>query len=74
MLESMKNLANNGRVSHLAAKFAGILGVRAIGKASVEGTLEMLSKVNLNEELHSDNIERYVLNFILFFFCNKWQK
>lgn len=44
MLESMQNLANNGRVSHLAAKFAGILGVRAIGKASVEGTLEMLDK------------------------------
>ena len=44
MLESMQNLANNGRVSHLAAKFAGIFGVRAIGKASVEGTLEMLDK------------------------------
>ena len=44
MLESMQNLANNGRVSHLAAKFAGVLGIRAIGKASVEGTLEMLDK------------------------------
>ena len=44
MLESMQNLANNGRVSHLAAKFAGVLGIRAVGKASVEGTLEMLDK------------------------------
>lgn len=44
MLESMQNLANNGRVSPLAAKFAGILGIRAIGKASAEGTLEMLDK------------------------------
>ena len=43
-LESMRNLANNGRVSHLAAKAAGILGIRAIGKASDIGTLEMLSK------------------------------
>ena len=44
VLQSMKNLANNGRVSHLAAKMAGILGIRAIGKASDIGTLEMLEK------------------------------
>ena len=44
MLESMKNLANNGRVSPIAAKMAGILGIRAIGKASDEGRLEMLDK------------------------------
>ncbi|MBQ8380510.1 MAG: DegV family protein [Clostridia bacterium] len=44
VLESMKNLANNGRVSKLAAIAAGILGIRAIGKASDVGTLEMLSK------------------------------
>ena len=43
-LESMHNLANNGRVSHLKAKMAGILGIRAIGRASDEGTLEMISK------------------------------
>ena len=42
MLQSMKNLANNGRVSHIAAKMAGILGIRALGKASDIGTLEML--------------------------------
>lgn len=45
VLSSMKNLANNGRVSKVAAKLAGILGIRAIGKASEEGTLEMLDKV-----------------------------
>lgn len=44
MLESMKNLANNGRVSPIAAKLAGILGIRVIGKASDEGTLEQLEK------------------------------
>lgn len=44
MLESMRNLANNGRVSRLAASAAGVLGIRAIGKASDEGRLEMLSK------------------------------
>lgn len=44
MLESMKNLANNGRVNKLAAKAAGILGIRAVGRASDVGTLELLSK------------------------------
>ncbi len=44
MLESLKNLANNGRVSHLTAKAAGILGIRLIGKASDEGTLEPIAK------------------------------
>ncbi len=44
MLESMKNLANNGRVSPLTAKLAGILGIRVIGKASDNGVLEPLEK------------------------------
>lgn len=44
VLESMKNLANNGRVSKLAATAAGVLGIRAVGRASDEGTLELLSK------------------------------
>lgn len=44
VLESMKNLANNGRVSRLAAAAAGLLGIRAVGKASDVGTLEMLEK------------------------------
>ncbi len=44
MLSSMKNLANNGRVSHLAARTAGLLGIRALGVASDCGTLQMLNK------------------------------
>lgn len=44
MLESMQNLANNGRVSKIAAKAAGILGIRVVGKASDVGTLEQLVK------------------------------
>lgn len=44
MLESMKNLANNGRVSPLVAKAAGLLGIRVIGKASDKGDLETLDK------------------------------
>lgn len=44
MLESMQNLANNGRVNKIVAKAAGILGIRAVGKASDVGTLESLDK------------------------------
>ena len=44
VLESMKNLANNGRVSHIAAKAAGLLGIRVVGKASSKGDLQPLDK------------------------------
>ena len=43
MLESLKNLANNGRVSHAVAKVTGILGIRLVGKA-LDGKLEPLDK------------------------------
>lgn len=43
-LESLTNLANNGRVSNTVAKIAGILGIRLIGKASDVGQLEPLNK------------------------------
>ena len=43
-LESMHNLAQNGRISRLTATMAGVLGIRAAGQASAEGTLEMLGK------------------------------
>ena len=44
VLESMNNLANNGRISRVKATLASFLGIRAIGRASDEGTLEMLAK------------------------------
>lgn len=50
MLESMRNLANNGRVNPLVAKAAGILGIRAVGKASDVGTLELLNKCRGKEK------------------------
>ncbi len=43
-LESLRNLANNGRVNGAVAKFAGLLGIRVIGKASEEGTLSVSGK------------------------------
>ncbi len=50
MLSSMKNLANNGRISHLTARAAGLLGIRAFGVASDTGTLQMLDKYRGEEK------------------------
>ena len=43
-LASLKNFAANGRVPVAVAKIAGILGIRIVGKASDQGTLEPLDK------------------------------
>lgn len=43
-LESLSNFAKNGRVSPAIAKITGLLGIRIIGKASDEGTLQPLHK------------------------------
>lgn len=43
-LKSLRNLANNGRVSHSVAKICEILGIRIMGQASTQGTLEILHK------------------------------
>ncbi|MDO4739959.1 MAG: DegV family protein [Eubacteriales bacterium] len=43
-LESLATLAKNGRVSPAVAKIAGLLGIRIVGRASAEGTLEPLHK------------------------------
>ncbi len=43
-LESLNNLANNGRVSPLVAKVANVLGIRVMGRASDQGQLEQKDK------------------------------
>lgn len=43
-LQSLTNLANNGRVNPAVAKVAGLLGVRAVGRASAEGELDVFAK------------------------------
>ena len=42
-LESLNNLARNGRVNSAVAAAAGVLGIRVVGKAT-EGTLQQLYK------------------------------
>lgn len=43
-LESLHNLAANGRVSHAVATIAGVLGIRLLAIASDVGTIEPLKK------------------------------
>ncbi len=43
-LQSLVNLARNGRVNPVVAKIAGVLGIRIVGVASEVGTLELLHK------------------------------
>lgn len=61
-LESMHNLANNGRVSPLVAKIAGILGIRVVGKASNEGTLEIVSKSRGAKNMMNDIVDNMRIN------------
>ncbi|MBQ6802733.1 MAG: DegV family protein, partial [Oscillospiraceae bacterium] len=49
-LSSLENFARAGRVSPIKAKFAGILGIRVIGKASDKGTLSDEAKVRGEEK------------------------
>lgn len=58
-LESLRNFANNGRVSKAAAAAAGLLGIRAIGRASDVGTLELLSKTR-GEAKTLDGVMNYL--------------
>ena len=43
-LSSLDNFAKNGRINPAVAKAVGILGIRVVGRASDEGTLEPMHK------------------------------
>ena len=60
-LKSLTNLARNGRVSPVVAKMAGILGIRLVGKASDEGTLEPLHKCRGEEKALAAIVEEMTL-------------
>ena len=53
-LESLHNLANNGRVSPIVAKISGVLAIRVVGRASDEGTLEIIEKSRGTKNMLSD--------------------
>lgn len=43
-LQSLHNMAQNGRISKVVAATVGVLGIRIVGTASPEGTLQPISK------------------------------
>ena len=59
-LESLHNLANNGRVSNTVAAIAGILGIRLIGKASDVGTLQPIGKARGEKKLIPELVKNMV--------------
>lgn len=61
-LETLKNLANNGRVSPAVAKLAGILGIRVVGQASSQGELQMLNKCR-GEQCVLSSLLKYMKEF-----------
>lgn len=44
VLQSVRNLANNGRVSPAVAALVGLLGIRIVGRASDRGDLQPMTK------------------------------
>lgn len=65
MLKSLKNFANNGRVSPTVAKIAGFLGICIVGKASDVGTLEPSHKCRGEER----SLEKMISDLKLQGFC-----
>lgn len=53
-LESMRNLANNGRVNPAVAKFASLIGIRVVGDVSPEGQLHPTDKVRGTKKTTSE--------------------
>lgn len=44
LLESVKNLVNNGRVNKITGSMVGLLGIRLVGTRTPEGTIELAHK------------------------------
>lgn len=65
-LASLQNFAANGRVPMAVAKVTGLLGIRIVGKASQQGTLQPMDKCRgeakalkkLEEHLAADGFQR----------------
>jgi len=60
-LESLHNLAQNGRVPGAVAKLAGILSLRLVGKASDEGTLQPTGKARGDQKVPGELLKQ-ILN------------
>jgi len=56
-LESLHNLANNGRVPAAVAKITGVLGIRLIGKASDVGDLQPTGKARGEKKVVTEMVD-----------------
>lgn len=61
VLESLDNLAKNGRVNPIIAKAVGLLGIRIVGKASDKGDLQQLDKPRGADKAYKKLVERMSL-------------
>lgn len=52
-LSSLDNFAKNGRISPILAKGIGVLGIKIVGRASNEGTLEPMNKCRGDNRAYS---------------------
>ena len=59
-LESLHNLAQNGRVPGAVAKLAGILSLRLVGKASDEGTLQRTGKARGDQKVPGELLKQLI--------------
>ena len=57
-LESLHNLAQNGRVPGAVAKLVGILSLRLVGKASDEGTLQPTGKARGDQKVPGELLKQ----------------
>jgi DegV family protein with EDD domain len=59
-LESLHNLAQNGRVPGAVAKLAGMLSLRLVGKASDEGTLQPTGKARGDQKVPGELLKQLI--------------
>ena len=57
-LQSVRSLANNGRLSHAVAALVGMLNIRMIARASVKGEAEMLAKARGDKKAVASMVEQ----------------
>lgn len=61
-IESLDNLARNGRVSPAIAKLSGFLGIRCVGEADSEGKLSILHKCRGEKKATMKIVEEMVVH------------
>lgn len=58
ILESLDNLVRNGRVNKIVGNIAGMLGIKILGQASNEGTIDILQKCRGRKSVYDNLIKQ----------------